>query len=113
MPRAVHSAGDDTSGVEPVARILDPVLGPLGFAPGQPGVAEGEGQVIFCRGGTHSPDGGCVDLVVDLAALPDWQVVDVRYWGFSSDRWHLEFAPNAPLLDQLNDLARTLPGRLT
>jgi hypothetical protein len=32
-----------------------------------------------------------VDLVVEIEAPPDWQITDVRYWGFPSDRWHLVF----------------------
>jgi hypothetical protein len=68
--------------------------------------------VTFCRGEIGSLDGGCVDLVVDLEATPDWQIIDVRYWGFPSDRWHLDFDPGARLADQLADLAQTLPSEL-
>jgi hypothetical protein len=95
-----------------VTEILDPVLVPLGFAPGQMGVAENAGQVIFCRGTIGSADGGCVDLVLDLEATPAWRITDVRYWGFPSDRWHLDFARGAALADQLTGLARRLPGEL-
>jgi hypothetical protein len=95
-----------------VAEILDPVLLPLGFAPGQIGEAGQRAQVIFCRGEMDSPDGGCVDLVVDVAAMPSWQITDVRYWGFSNDRWHLDFARDVGLADQLTGLARTLPIEL-
>jgi hypothetical protein len=65
--------------------------------------------VIFCRGEVDSVDGGCVDLVVDVEAGPEWHITDVRYWGFPSDRWHLDFDRGAPLADQLAGLARTLP----
>jgi hypothetical protein len=53
-----------------------------------------------------------VDLVVDLEATPDWQIIDVRYWGFPSDRWHLDLDRSARLADQLADLAQTLPSEL-
>jgi hypothetical protein len=95
-----------------VREVLDPVLVPLGFAPAQVGLDGELGQAIFCRGQTGSPDGGCVDLVLDLAAAPDWRITDVRYWGFPSDRWHLEFERAAALADQLAGLALTLPGQL-
>jgi hypothetical protein len=92
--------------------ILDPVLVPLGFASGQIGGVRDRAQVIFCRGEIDSPDGGCVDLVVDLQVRPDWQVTDVRYWGFPSDRWHLDFDRDARLADQLASLAQILPREL-
>lgn len=98
--------------LEAVARVLDPVLEPLGFAAGQLGASESRAQVIFCRGDADSFDGGCIDLVIDLELAPEWQVVDVRYWGFPSDRWHLSFAGDAALDAQLSDLARTLPDQL-
>ncbi len=65
--------------------------------------------MIFCRGDVDSADGGCVDLVVDLGAKPVWRITDVRYWGFPSDSWHLDFDPDANLSEQLAKLARTLP----
>jgi hypothetical protein len=92
-----------------VAEILDPVVTPLGFAPGQAGASERQGQVIFCRGDVAGIDDGCVDLVVDLEATPDWRITDVRYWGFPSDRWHLDFSAHADLADQLRHLAQSLP----
>jgi hypothetical protein len=95
-----------------VATALDPVLGALGFAPGQLGASGQRAQVIFCRGLVDSTDGACVDLVVDLEATPDWRVVDVRYWGFPSDRWHLPFVTEGDLAMQLDDLATTLPTTL-
>ena len=95
-----------------VSEILDPILIPLGFAPGQVGGGGDRGQVIFCRGEVDSPDGSCVDLVVDLETRPDWQITDVRYWGFPSNRWHLDFDRGARLADQLASLAQTLPGEL-
>ena len=98
--------------IDEVAEILNPVLTPLGFAAGQGGVSERAGQVIFCRGLVHSSDGECVDLVVDLRAMPDWRIIGVRYWGFSSERWQLDFDADAELSDQLTKLARTLPSTL-
>jgi hypothetical protein len=96
-----------------VAETLDPVLTPLGFAPGQGGGADGRGQVIFCRGDAGSSDGACIDLVVELEATPGWHITDVRYWGFPEERWHLAFDAAAGSLDaQLAILARTLPGEL-
>lgn len=95
-----------------VAAVLDRVLVPLGFAAGQVGSTGERASVTFCRGFEPSTDEGCVDLVVDLAATPEWQIVDVRYWGFPSDRWHLPFASTAELHEQLDELARTLPNLL-
>jgi hypothetical protein len=69
--------------------------------------------VIFCRGLVDSTDGECVDLVVDLEAMPDWRIIDVRYWGYPSERWHLMFDPDRDLPAQLSELARSLPGELT
>ena len=99
-------------GPESVTEVVDPVLGPLGFARGQVGIDGEHGQVIFCRGDIDSVDGGCVDLVVDVAAAPDWRITDVRYWGFPSDRWHLDFDRSARLADQLSGLALSLPREL-
>ena len=96
-----------------VAAVLDPILTPLGFEPGSLGVSEGHGSVTFCRGLVDSTDGGCVDLVVDLEAMPEWRITDVRYWGFPSDRWHLAFDPDSDLPAQLSGLARTLPNELS
>lgn len=96
-----------------VTEALDPVLEPLGFAPGQVGVDGARGQVIFCRGFIGSTDGGCVDLVLDVEAAPDWRITDVRYWGFPRDRWHLSFDRAGRLPDQLAGLARHLPEQLT
>jgi hypothetical protein len=98
--------------VDSVATILDPVLTPLGFAPSQAGASGGQGQVIFCRGTMGSLDGECVDLVIDLAARPDWRITDVRYWGHPSDRFHLPFDREGDLATQLATLAHTLPGDL-
>jgi hypothetical protein len=95
-----------------VTEALDPVLAPLGFAPGQIGVDGGSGQVIFCRGFIGSMDGGCLDLVVEVEGGPDWRITDVRYWGFASDRWHLSFDRDGRLPDQLAVLARDLPDQL-
>jgi hypothetical protein len=87
-------------------------LVPLGFTPGQVGLASTHGQVIFCRGDIESVDGGCIDLVIDLAATPRWHVTDVRYWGFPADRWHLAFDRDGDLRDQLRGLAQALTGQL-
>lgn len=95
-----------------VAALLDPVLVPLGFAPGQVGVDAANGQVIFCRGVVDSVDGGCTDLVIDVELSTDWRITDVRYWGFPSDRWHVEFETGAALPEQLEHLARSLPAVL-
>lgn len=101
------------SALDRVAEALDPVVAPLGFAAGQAGSSDERGQVIFCRGNVGSSDGGCVDLVVDLEAAPDWHITDVRYWGYPSDRWHLAFDADGELDAQLTNLARTLPDQLT
>lgn len=112
-PGEVPSSRPSSRELELVTEILDPVLVPLGFAPGQIGAGGGRGQVIFCRGDALSEDGGCVDLVIDVEATPDWRVTDVRYWGFPSDRWHLDLDRGAALADQLAALAQTLPGQLS
>lgn len=103
------AGGED---LQQVTGRLDPVLRPLGFAPGQIGSQEGRGQVIFCRGFVDAVDDGCVDLVVDVEAMPEWRVVDVRYWGYPADRWHLGFDRDSPLAEQLRSLARSLPREL-
>jgi hypothetical protein len=113
VPFAPHPFPRDDPVVDRVAAVLDPVLTPLGFAPGQGGAADGHGQVIFCRGDVDSADGGCIDLVVELEALPDWRITDVRYWGYPSDRWHLTLDADSDLPEQLTRLARTLPNDLT
>jgi hypothetical protein len=95
--------------LDEVAEVLDPVLTALGFAPALGGATDTHGQVIFCRGDADSADGGCVDLVLDLDANPAWRIIDVRYWGFPSDRWHLDFDAGADLALQLSKLARSLP----
>jgi hypothetical protein len=95
-----------------VAEVLDPVVIPLGFGAGQLGSADGRAQVIFCPGDHGRPEGACVDLVVDLEAAPDWRVVDVRFWGYTSDRWHLAFDTHGDLDAQLSGLARMLPDEL-
>ena len=97
-----------------VASRLDPVLVPLGFAPGQLGGDVGTAQVIFCRGYLGADDDeGCVDLVIDLERKPDWRISDVRYWGFELDRFHLGFDRESELSTQLEELRRTLPQTLS
>ena len=113
MPWAPHpDAASSNPALELVTSSLDPVLMPLGFAPGQAGATQSQGQVIFCRGDTDSEDDGCVDLVVGLEAAPEWRVVEVRYWGFPSDRWQLDFDSDATLLEQVKRLAERLPQQL-
>jgi hypothetical protein len=102
-----HGGGPDQ-----VTEALDPVLVSLGFAPGQVGIDAQRGQVIFCRGEIDSPDGSCVDLVLEVEATPDWRITDVRYWGFPADRWHLDFDRDASLADQVAGLAHSLPSTL-
>lgn len=99
--------------IQEVIETLDPVLAPLGFATGQGGASGLAGQVIFCRGDMDGIDDGCVDLVIDLAAEPEWRITAVRYWGFPSETWQLDFEHDADLADQLANLAHNLPGRLT
>ena len=95
-----------------VTEVLDPVLVPLMFAPGQIGASGAQGQVIYCRGLIDSLDGSCVDLVVELEAAPDWRITDVRYAGFPSERMHLA-VPSARDLDgQLAALVRTVVNEL-
>lgn len=114
MPWAAvpHREPDRTDEIAIVTDALDPVLVPLDFAPGQVGAHDEAGQVIFCRGMIDSTDEGCVDLVIDLEAQPEWRIVDVRYWGYDSDRWHLQFDRDADLGDQVAGLVRTLPPEL-
>ena len=112
MPWSGAPSQPGPAGPGAVTEALDPVLVPLGFAPGQVGVDGGGGQVIFCRGFIGSTDGGCVDLVVEVEAVPEWRITDVRYWGVPSDRWHLSFDRDERLADQLAGLARTLPHEL-
>jgi hypothetical protein len=113
MPFVSHPVPPHDPALDRVAAALDPILITLGFAAGQAGASDGRGQVIFCRGLVDSADGGCVDLVVDLEALPEWHITDVRYWGYPSDRWHLAFDPDSDLPAQLSGLARTLPNELS
>lgn len=113
VPFVSHPVPPHDPALDRVAAVLDPILTPLGFAAGQTGASDGHGQVIFCRGFVDSTDRGCVDLVVDLEAMPDWRITDVRYWGYPSDRWHLAFDPDSDLPAQLSGLARTLPDELS
>ena len=113
MPFASHPVPPVEPALDRVAAVLDPILSPLGFAADQTGASDGHGQVLYCRGFVDSTDGGCVDLVVDLEAMPDWRITDVRYWGYPSDRWHLRFDPDGELPAQLSGLARTLPDELS
>jgi hypothetical protein len=112
VPFATYPLPPHDPALDLVANVLDPVLTPLGFAPGSMGVSGGNGQVIFCRGYEDSADSGCVDLVVDLATTPDWRVTDVRYWGFPTERFHLPFLRDGDLAAQLAQLARTLADAL-
>jgi hypothetical protein len=113
VPFVSHPVQPHDPALDQVAAVLDPILTTLGFAAGQAGASDGCGQVIFCRGLVESTDGGCVDLVVDLEALPEWHITDVRYWGYPSDRWHLAFDSDSDLPAQLSGLARSLPNELS
>ena len=100
--------------LRPITDRLDPLLVPLGFLAGQGGTDGGaRGQVIYCRGDEGSPDGGCLDLVLDVHAEPEWRIVDVRWDGFPADRWYHDFERGAPLPDQVDDLAARLPELLS
>ncbi len=112
VPFAPYPLPPPDPALDQVAEALDPVLVPLGFAAGQVGGDGARGQVIFCRGDIGTSDGACVDLVVDLEATPDWRITGVRYWGYTSDRWHLPFDADSELHAQLTGLARTLPNEL-
>jgi hypothetical protein len=113
VPYVAHPVPPHDPALDRVTAVLDPILTTLGFAGGQAGVSGDRGQVIFCRGLVDSTDGGCVDLVVDLEAMPEWHITDVRYWGYPSDRWHLAFDPDSDLSAQLSGLAQTLPDELS
>ena len=95
-----------------VAAAIDPVVSPLGFASGSLGCSGDRAQVTFCRGLLGSIDGACVDLVVELEAVPDWRIIAVRYWGFPVERWHLRLPAGRDLTDQLEQLRQTLPHDL-
>jgi hypothetical protein len=113
MPWAPHPFCEPIpTEVERIAEVLDPVVTPFGFAPGQAGVADGSGQVIFCRGIWDSTDGGCVDLVIDVGRDSDWRITGVRYWGSPSKEWQLDVEPDGELANQLDELARTLASKL-
>lgn len=112
MPFVAHPHPHPDPELDVVSSTLDPVLSPLGFAPGQLGVSGMHAQAIFCHGFEGSVDGGCVDLVVDLEATPTWRIADVRYWGYPADQWHLAFLRDGDLAAQLAQLAHTLPTDL-
>ena len=113
MPFVAYPHPRHDPALDLVSTVLDPVLSPLGFAPGSAGASDGHGQVIFCRGFKDSADGGCVDLVVDLEPMPGWRITDVRYWGYPAERWHLPLLRDGDLATQLAQLVRTLPDDLT
>lgn len=112
VPFAPYPLPPGDPALDAVAEVLDPVLGPLDFGPASTGESGDHASVTFCRGDAYSTDDACVDLVIDLERAPDWHVIDVRYWGFPSERWHLPFAHDADLATQLAELARSLPGSL-
>ena len=95
-----------------VTEVLDPILVPLGFAPGQIGIDRDQGQAIFCRGTVDGGDGGCVDLVLEIQRTANWRITDVRYWGLPSERWRLDVVREGTLADQLSGLAQSLPTQL-
>jgi hypothetical protein len=99
-------------GPDLVTEILDPVLLPLGFAPGQVGVVAERGQVIFCRGEIESADGGCVDLVVEVEATPDWQSPTSATGGFRATDGTSTSTEVPALLISLAGLAQILPTEL-
>jgi hypothetical protein len=113
VPFAPYPLPPRDPALDVVAEELDPVLVPLGFAAGQTCESGDHASVTFCRGLEYSTDDACVDLVVDLAAATDWRIVDVRYWGFPAERWHLTFPLDGDLATQLAALAGTLPDQLT
>jgi hypothetical protein len=113
VPFGSHPLPPLDPALDRVAVVLDPILASLGFVAGQAGASGGHGQLIFCRGVVDSSDGGCVDLVVDLEAMPAWHITDVRDWGYPSDRWHLPFDPHSDLPTQQSGLVRTLPDELS
>jgi hypothetical protein len=47
-------------------------------------------------------------ILTPLGFAADWRITDVRYWGYTSDRWHLAFDSDGDLQAQLSGLARTL-----
>lgn len=96
------------SEVNLVSAILNPVLLPLGFAPGQEGTSRVGGGVLFCRADNS---GGCDDLILDLAAGDGWRIVDVRYDGYPSQSWSPNYEGTS-LAEQLHNLAQTLPSAL-
>jgi hypothetical protein len=105
--------GDARGGLRLLLATLDPVLEPLGFASGS-APSDSISQVIYCRGDwkkteADTADDGCVDLVFQLEANPDLHIVDVYYWGFPFEHFHLTFPIGRPLHDQLAELAHTLP----
>ncbi|MCU1503822.1 MAG: hypothetical protein JWM12_3176 [Ilumatobacteraceae bacterium] len=112
MPFAAHPLPPIDPTLTAIAERLNPLLQSRGFHAGQAGSSEGCAQIIYCRGFDGSLDDGCIDLVVDLELAGECRVTDVRYWGFPSDRWHLGFARDASLADQLAGLERTLPDEL-
>jgi hypothetical protein len=111
MPATSYPDADAGEALQHVTHRLDPVLRPLGFAPGQIGADGSRGQVVFCRGLVDPVDDGCVDLVLDVEATPERRVVDVPSWGYPADRWHLDF-DQEPLVEQLRGLAQSLPTEL-
>ena len=113
VPLVAHPVPPHDPALDRVTAVLDPILTRHGFAAGQAGASGDRGQVIFCRGSIDSAEGGRVDLVVDLEAMPEWHITDVRYWGYPSDRWHLAFDPASDLPAQLSGLAQSLPDELS
>ena len=56
--------------------------------------------MIFCQGEIDSADDGCVDLVVDVEATPDWQIQRmtlVRYPYGNLTAWSYSLARIAPM----------------
>lgn len=101
---------DRTDEILQVSAILDPVLASDSRLANL-ARRNAPDRSIFCRWDVGNPDDGCIDLVVDFEPAPDWHIVDVRYWGFPGDKWHLPFERDADLARQLALLALSLPSR--
>lgn len=100
---------DETSGpFTRVTEVLDPILTPLGFAPGQRSDSEKATQVIYCR--AHSVgDRRSVDVVIDVCDSGSWRISRVSIDdGPDQMVRHLRLEQDADLLTQLDRLASTI-----
>lgn len=78
-----------------ICEVLDPVLVPHGFAPGQPGVSPGSAGAVFCAAEQHvrsflpglvepdapDQDRGCTDVNVHATTGPRGRLTDVDVDG--------------------------------